>query len=593
MRASRILVIGLASISVGLGACGAESSLPEPSCEAVTCSGHGACAILGGQAVCDCQDGYAGQDCSACADGYTRGEDDGCAPLGPCAQFDCGSHGVCDARSGQAVCRCDPGWAGTVCDGCAAGYVLDPVDGCSLMEDRCTTTSCSGHGWCDDSSGSVVCSCLEGYQGLRCDRCGQGFHLVAEGDCVVDESCLVQNPCGEHGACRDAGGIVHCECDPGFSGALCDECAAGHHPDPDAGCVEDEHCPVADPCEPHGTCEDSTGLVVCVCETGYGGEVCDVCSPGYIDQGGLCLAPGSCHEYPFEQVAYLFQLILDPQGPACCHDLDGDGRVDNSFRGLAEMMGIYGLDLDAALADAFQAGSVCRLFELRALDSSLDDPQLDLIWFGCADPDGDASDNLSGQEPFTIGAEWFEPDGQSGCSPFPLAVFDLAVLEQGQLLATAQQLSGFPVLLPLPIDPPQVTSISLHSVVLEAGLVSSADGVAAVDGMLSGGIALGDLVAAFNDFAVAECGCLGLAGPLFDLQLIDDAWEVTCGDTDPACSDQGLEASCVRLEQFCAIGGPLLVLIADLDLDGDDLAESISIGLHFDSVPAVAAGITP
>lgn len=44
---------------------------------------------------------------------------------GGCENLDCGAHGTCVEDGGVARCNCDPGYTGTFCNLCAAGYHLD------------------------------------------------------------------------------------------------------------------------------------------------------------------------------------------------------------------------------------------------------------------------------------------------------------------------------------------------------------------------------------------------------------------------------------------------------------------------------------
>lgn len=622
------------------------TSEPEPSCEGVTCSGHGTCSIAGAEAACTCDAGFAGADCSACADGYTRAADGGCAPLGPCVDNgDCGEHGICDERTGQAVCVCDPGWAGAACDTCAGGYEDDGEGGCALLpptcqadscsghgtcddadgdiicdcdpgydgmdcgrcadgyEDdgaggcaplsgQCTTQSCSGHGSCDDSSGSFVCTCLPGYQGARCDHCVDGYHLTPLGDCEEDVTCAEFDPCSIHGTCQDEGGSTYCVCDAGFAGSTCDDCAEGYHPDPIEGCAVDESCPDPDPCAPGGTCDDTGGIVTCVCQPEYTGDLCESCAPGFVDHDGVCEQAANCQEYPFEHVAYMHQIAFAPADPPCCHDLTGDGEPDNAFGAVVDLLGSLDIDANAALQQQIENGDICRLFEFRALDSAVDDAEMSLVFFGCDDLDGDYADNLSGQEPFSVPADWFEPDGAGGCSPFPLAPFDSAEVTGGVLQAQASELFGLP--LPIPADQGAIASFFAQAVVADADLQEDGNGAAAVAGRLSGGIPLAEWFGAYNAFTQANCDCLQLDGPLFSWEIDpDEGFVVSCADSSfSVCSDVGTEGTCQQMATFCAYGG-VFTGIADLDLDGDGINDAMSFAVQFESVPAVAQGISP
>ncbi|RLB55326.1 MAG: hypothetical protein DRI90_19540, partial [Deltaproteobacteria bacterium] len=67
-----------------------------------------------GDICASCADGYAGSDCSGCAVGYQDSDDDGtCLP--ECHNSTCSGHGVCDDSSGTATCTCRPDFGGDDC----------------------------------------------------------------------------------------------------------------------------------------------------------------------------------------------------------------------------------------------------------------------------------------------------------------------------------------------------------------------------------------------------------------------------------------------------------------------------------------------
>ncbi len=49
--------------------------------------------------------------------------------------------------------------------------------------ETCGVDSCTYAGYCDDSSGVIVCSCLTGYQGDYCESCEEGYLHVSVGVC--------------------------------------------------------------------------------------------------------------------------------------------------------------------------------------------------------------------------------------------------------------------------------------------------------------------------------------------------------------------------------------------------------------------------
>lgn len=270
---------------------GAGGCTLDTRCLGSSCSGHGVCNDDSGVVSCACEVGYAGDNCAACDDGFHRDRDDACVADESCAAADCG-HGTCDDESGVVQCLCDPGYAGAGCGDCAAGF--HPLDGDCVLDQACLSSSCAGHGSCNDASGVIVCTCDSGYAGSYCESCDVGHHrALGSGACVADASCMVTNPC-VHGTCSDSGGEIACTCDSGYAGAVCDVCAAGFHENGGA-CALDQQC-LSTTCAGHGTCSTSQGLVSCDCDDGYGGDFCQACATGFHRELGTgnCVADESC-----------------------------------------------------------------------------------------------------------------------------------------------------------------------------------------------------------------------------------------------------------------------------------------------------------
>ncbi|WP_170229912.1 hypothetical protein [Polyangium fumosum] len=194
-----------------------------------------------------------------------------CVLEGSCQNNPCGEHGTCDDSSGSALCTCAEGWAGATCASCdaAGGYHDDGSGGCTT--DPCVPDPCiSPDRVCDGSSGSAQCVCKPGTHDER-------------GVCVEDKTCL-PTTCSGHGSCNDEGGEAVCMCDVGWSGSACDACddAGGYHSDGNGGCTTDPCLP--NPCvAPHAS----------VCTVEGGSPVCG-CDPGYHDQNGACVIDEVC-----------------------------------------------------------------------------------------------------------------------------------------------------------------------------------------------------------------------------------------------------------------------------------------------------------
>ncbi|XP_073903384.1 laminin subunit gamma-2 [Castor canadensis] len=125
-------------------------------------------------------------------------------------------------------------------------------------------------------------NCKDNTEGIRCERCREGFYRHRDRD-----RCL---PCNCHSKgslsvrCDNSG---RCSCKPGVTGDRCDRCLPGFHTFTDAGCTQDQRRidPKCD-CDPAGIarpCDSGR----CVCKPAVTGERCDRCRPGYyhLDRG--------------------------------------------------------------------------------------------------------------------------------------------------------------------------------------------------------------------------------------------------------------------------------------------------------------------
>ena len=136
------------------------------------CNGHG---TLNAQSLCECYEGYSGNECESCANGYDGYPD--CEEVGEaCKGVDCNDHGKClESIKG---CSCYTGYAGESCTECEPGYEGYPD--CVLKLCEPGTVSCRGNVVviCNENGTEFVdqeaCS-GEGvicYKGKCLDECG-------------------------------------------------------------------------------------------------------------------------------------------------------------------------------------------------------------------------------------------------------------------------------------------------------------------------------------------------------------------------------------------------------------------------------------
>lgn len=164
-----------------------------------------------------------------------------------------------------------------------------------VLTDQCVDFSCSSQGVCMERSSDLgpICECNVGYAGNQCERCESGFHRDYKERCVADKRCSEQSsdPCGVHGDCTDDDGVIACVCDTGYEGPRCQLCTAGYENDGTGDCLQrvlqdgkvvtvPAQCS-ANACNGHGRCKDTKGGIECECYPGYVGGRCDLCGDGY------------------------------------------------------------------------------------------------------------------------------------------------------------------------------------------------------------------------------------------------------------------------------------------------------------------------
>ncbi|PIV98067.1 MAG: hypothetical protein CO108_02375 [Deltaproteobacteria bacterium CG_4_9_14_3_um_filter_63_12] len=113
--------------------------------------------------------------------------------------------------------------AGNNPNGCSYGY----GEGCPTQTVDCELSPC-GHGLCVSGGlGADTCLCDEGYAGLLCDGCAAGYETSGL-ICVTATGACATAPC-VFGTCRPSGESFVCDCHAGYTGSLCAACAAGYH----------------------------------------------------------------------------------------------------------------------------------------------------------------------------------------------------------------------------------------------------------------------------------------------------------------------------------------------------------------------------
>uniref|UniRef100_A0A7M5U177 EGF-like domain-containing protein n=1 Tax=Clytia hemisphaerica TaxID=252671 RepID=A0A7M5U177_9CNID len=143
---------------------------------------------------------------------------------------------------------------------------LDIVTDETPLEDRgaCISNPCLHNGMCTVTSNGFICTCVNSYIGVNCERRAD--------DCPRDLSmkCV-------HGVCKlDMNGNPKCICKEGFEGPICS--------------LQVDNC-ASNPCLNSGTCIDKVGGYKCKCKSNTRGSHCQIKD----DEISKCL--NSCGEH--------------------------------------------------------------------------------------------------------------------------------------------------------------------------------------------------------------------------------------------------------------------------------------------------------
>uniref|UniRef100_A0A670J476 Laminin subunit beta 4 n=1 Tax=Podarcis muralis TaxID=64176 RepID=A0A670J476_PODMU len=260
-----------------------------PHCRPCPCNGFAELCDAQTGACLDCRGFTAGANCERCVDGYygnpLKGE-----PCRPCMCPDAPTSSRYFAHSCYQdpwtlllVCNCLVGYSGDRCDECPGGFYRNP----NAVASQCLPCSCNNNidvadpDSCNKDTGECL-KCLHNTHGPSCEFCKPGYFGSAllqncrKCDCNPLGVDPVKCPSGNGFClCDQMTGI--CPCLPHVVGTKCDQCAAGYW-----NMIQGTGCRICD-CNPrhsqNNLCDQLTGQ--CPCKVGYTGRRCDACDENY------------------------------------------------------------------------------------------------------------------------------------------------------------------------------------------------------------------------------------------------------------------------------------------------------------------------
>lgn len=284
------------------------------------------CARVDGQ--CGCKINVEGRRCDTCKSGfYSLSETD---PLG-CSQCNCNPIGVangaisCNQLTGQCICKQNV--RGLRCDECQYGFY-----GLSANNTAgCTACDCNPSGststYCNPSNGQ--CICKDRVEGLKCDRCKDGFFNFTS-DCIPCNC----NPLGSESGtvCDKTQG--QCVCKKNVKGLGCNQCQEGTFNFGSSavfGCSECV-CVLSGTVNGTGTCNTTSGN--CICKANVEGQDCSRCKSntwGLNATDPLGCQPCNCD--PTGTVSAALSICDANTGQCSCLSNRQGRRCDSCVRG--------------------------------------------------------------------------------------------------------------------------------------------------------------------------------------------------------------------------------------------------------------------
>lgn len=560
-------------------------------------------------------------DGAPCDDGDPCTEDDRCDAAGACrgAARSCDDGLACTHDScrpdGACVSAVVAGFClgGANADACVADGSADPSNSCRI----CQADSGAGPGWGTLPDGEA---CSDGDACTTEETCSAGVCTsVATLDCASSDPCITGTcdallgcvtaattaPCDDGDPCTVGDVCADRECKPGAGTLSCDDgdactvdaCVAGLGCDHDPNALCDDHDPCTrDSCLPGGNCQNTpfTGP----CDDGNPctvGEACDVngqcvggsanscdddnpctldsCHPlvgclnlfetGSCDDAEQCttndqcvagacfgVKTGACPECTIERTELANKIVsielasdgnkgsgidVDQDLNTCAPSTGCSGGVDNALAVLAFLV-------NPSIASSVDTGVVKWVIDLREARTDGEEFRFAVYDSGLTDASELAGCDFQHD---TCEYEVAQLSLNAQCRPY--FVFDNARIVNGELFAGGNQSL---ISMVLPLQGGDMLSLTIAWARVNATFTTDAGGrIVSMNAVLGGAVPKAQLIAAIS----------------------------------------GLSSSALPIDREDALALLEVVVQSDIDLDGDGIKESASLGMRVNSIPAIIA----
>ena len=256
-----------------------------------------------------------------------------------------------------------------------------------------------------------------------------------------------------------------------------------------------------------------------------------------------------------------FELNLNPRAG---RDFDGDGRGDNALGGLLQdLSGLLGdSSINDVLDRAIASGELTMGLWWPGVGSiEREIPQLEPLWLSQLD-----AEDRGGIEFSAPSSVWRDAAQMRG------RVFRANNQSIGDLRGQAW--------VPWALGPFVLRS-KAEAVAWESVLQQDRAGVEFFEVTVTGAVPLTEVLGGINDYLLdGQCACLGLRGPLIDLDAGVGPQACSQDYDDSMCFGDPISETCSTIAGACILAVPVIAGQTDVDLNGDGVPDALSFSAN-------------